>query len=528
MVKNLPCPFLLGLPFMQSNRLLLDTSDLSFRWKSRTFGTRTTGPSSKDKRALWAGSKDNPIGPVNLIADVILLPGFVHRVPLNLPHGKENPRYFVGDDIREDKIGYVSVAGILDVGESPYVLKTNLTPGPLFLEAPKPVGSITSIRSKQVYIVATSPMTADDTRSSLNEEINREHRICSVSVDNEDFNLEEPPLYLPSKDGIGYIRPEDEGKEVTLEILEKMLDPSMPEPHRSKMLSTMLKMRDIWTNSFSAQWDCGEYEMTLKPGASPYKARSFRFPHAQMEPLRVLIDKRLQEGVIVPSNSPWCSSAFFVPKPHGGGLRFVVDYRVLNANTVEDRFPLPEIQDIFNNFQGHSVFSTFDALSGFNQQSVAMNSRDYTSFVCQLGTFRSTRLSMGLRNGPASFQRGMLLMCHGLKGVNVYIDDFSVSNGNHWEGPGSGNLNDKGETKDEYDIHHDLVTAFLTRCLHHGLRLNPKICLIGARSVKYLGYIISNEGLKPDPEKVACHIISTCHTRLSFLRQENCKKHEAC
>ena len=224
------------------------------------------------------------------MVDATLLPGFVHRVPLNLPHGKGNPRYFVGDDIREDKMGYTSVAGILEDGESPYILLTNLTPGPLFLEASKPVGNITAIQSRQVYIVATSPRTADDTRSSINEEINRGCQICSVSADHEDFEVDKPPIHLSSKDGIGYIRPEDEGKEVTLEVLESMLDPSMPEPHRGQMLTTMLKMRDIWTNSFSAHWDCGEYEMTLKPGASPYKARSFRFPHAQMEPLRVLIE----------------------------------------------------------------------------------------------------------------------------------------------------------------------------------------------------------------------------------------------
>jgi hypothetical protein len=105
------------------------------------------------------------------------------------------------------------------------------------------------------------------------------------------------------------------------------------------------------------------------------------------------------------------------------------------------------------------------------------------------------KLSMGLANGPSSFQRAMVVMTKDLHGCKVYVDDAAVSNGK------------KAASADEEDldpwaIHLMRVSQFLHRCAVHHLRLNLKKCYIGEAEIKYLGFIISEQGLRPDPEKV--------------------------
>ena len=501
-VDSLPCPLLLGLPILQEHDAVLRTRSLSMTLGSHHFSPRS-GTCAPATLAAAIRSDDNlardKVHLVYAVADVELLPGYAHRVPLDLAAGGLAPRYFVGDSAYEDTKGYRAVDGLLDDGITPCIILQNLTVAPLLLRSSHPLGTVCELHQRRVFVIATADATVDSSAASFDT---RDHpRAPPLDPDPDilaPFDTASP-FDGPS---IIEIAPQDIPKAVTPEGLRAMLSPDIPPEWTDKFLALLWQHRDVWTNSFSAQWDCGEFVIRLNPDASPYKARSFRFPHAQLEPLRDLIAKWLDEGVIEPSNSPWCSSAFFVPKPHGGGLRFVVDYRVLNANTIADRFPLPEIQDVFTNFRGHEVFSTFDALSGFNQQSVHPDSRDLTSFVCPLGTFRSTRLSMGLRNGPASFQRGMMLMCNGLFGVNVYVDDVSISNGPEPPTPDPAAAASP-QPLGVWEIHLQRVAAFLDRCTNHQLRLNPRKCIIGARSVKYLGYIISKEGLKPDPEKVA-------------------------
>lgn len=494
-VDNLPCPLLLGLPILSVHDAILHTRTLTM-----AIGEHRFSPSASP----MPGQQDR-VQIVHAAADVELIPGYAHRVPLNIGHSTAHSRYFVGSSLQEELSGYQSMSGLLDDGATPCVILHNLTESPIILPSSQSLGTVVEFRQRRVFIVAHS----DEGVESAAAAFAQRDSIEWLAAHPQDFpgpDLTDTEAFLPdpispfSGPSLVEIAPADMGKELSKEGIRAMLSADIPPDKVDAFLTLLWQHRDVWTNSFSAQWDAEQFKIQLKPGASPNRARSFRFPHAQINPLRELINKWLEEGVIEPSNSPWCSSAFFVPKPHGGGLRFVVDYRVLNSNTVEDRFPLPEIQDVFTNFRGHEVFSTFDALSGFNQQSVHPDSRDYTSFVCPLGTFRSTRLSMGLRNGPASFQRGMMMMCNGLFGVNVYVDDVSVSNG-----PATlpEEVSPDGSPMDVWDLHILRISQFLERCTRHQLRLNPKKCIIGARSVKYLGYIISKDGLQPDPEKVA-------------------------
>ena len=134
-----------------------------------------------------------------------------------------------------------------------------------------------------------------------------------------------------------------------------------------------------------------------------------------------------QSGLIVHSKSAWLSPMHLVSKPDGS-IRITIDYRKLNAVTVKDAFPLPNIQHIFLQLTGARVFSKLDLSSGYYQIKMEPSSQQYTAFGCEFGLFEFTVMSMGLTNACATFQR----MVHTifLKEIGVfvivYIDDILV------------------------------------------------------------------------------------------------------
>jgi hypothetical protein len=87
-------------------------------------------------------------------------------------------------------------------------------------------------------------------------------------------------------------------------------------------------------------------EIDLEPGKQPPSGRLYSLSHDELELLRKYLDEMLESGKIRPSKSPVGAPIFFVPKPHGRGLRVVVDYRGLNAITIKDQYPLPLMTDL--------------------------------------------------------------------------------------------------------------------------------------------------------------------------------------
>ena len=196
------------------------------------------------------------------------------------------------------------------------------------------------------------------------------------------------------------------------------------------------------------------------------------------------VQKMLKQGVIEPSDSPWASPVVLVRKKDGS-LRYCIDYRKLNDITIKDSYPLPRIDESLDSLSKTKYFSTLDLASGYWQIGLDEDAKKKSAFCTTSGLFQFKVMPFGLTNAPATFQRLMERVLAGLQWqiCLVYIDDVIIFS----------------ETFEDHLAHLSTVFERLTEA---GLKLKPKKCFLFQVQVKYLGHIVSRNGIKTDPEKV--------------------------
>nr|GEY39771.1 putative reverse transcriptase domain-containing protein [Tanacetum cinerariifolium] len=141
------------------------------------------------------------------------------------------------------------------------------------------------------------------------------------------------------------------------------------------------------------------------------------------EQLKELSDK----GFIGPSSSPWGAPVLFVKK-NDGSFRMCIDYRELNKLTVKNRYPLPRIDDLFDQLQGSSVYSKIDLRSGYRQLRVREEDIPKTTFRTRYGHYEFQVMPFGLINASAVFMDLMDQVCKPYldKFMIVFIDDILI------------------------------------------------------------------------------------------------------
>jgi hypothetical protein len=102
-----------------------------------------------------------------------------------------------------------------------------------------------------------------------------------------------------------------------------------------------------------------EFVIELKLGTTPIYETPYRMATPDLAELKEHIKELLEKGFICPSSSPWGAPVIFVPKKDGT-QRLCMDYRALNEDTIKNKFPLPRVDDLFNQLHGVCVFSKID------------------------------------------------------------------------------------------------------------------------------------------------------------------------
>jgi len=163
---------------------------------------------------------------------------------------------------------------------------------------------------------------------------------------------------------------------------------------------------------------CAPYEIELSD-TIPVRSAPYRCAPPKVQTFKQVVNELLDQGVVRPSKSPYASPAFLVPK-NSGGERMVVDYRKVNAKIVFDSYPMPTVEQAFEQFAGAVVLSVFDLNSAYFQIPLTARSRRVTAFCTPFGLFEFNRLPMGISVGTQGLTRVVDELYADLKGGYVF------------------------------------------------------------------------------------------------------------
>ncbi|GJU88604.1 putative reverse transcriptase domain-containing protein [Tanacetum coccineum] len=171
----------------------------------------------------------------------------------------------------------------------------------------------------------------------------------------------------------------------------------------------------------------GEFQIDLIPGAEPVARAPYRLAPSEMQELSDQLQELANRGFIRPSTSPWGAPVLFVKKKEGS-FRMCIDYQELNKLTVKNQYPLPRIDDLFDQLQGSSVYSKINLRSGYHQLRVQDEDIPKTAFRTRYRQYEFQVMPFGLTNTPAVFMDLMNRVCKPYldKFVIVFIDDILI------------------------------------------------------------------------------------------------------
>ena len=169
------------------------------------------------------------------------------------------------------------------------------------------------------------------------------------------------------------------------------------------------------------------HSIPLLPGAQPFRLKPYRYTPFQKDEIEKQVTHLLQSGMIQQSSSPFASPALLVKKKTGD-WKLCVDYRKLNAYTVKNKYPLPIIEELFEELHGANWFTTLDLRSDFHQILVHPDDRFKIAFQTHHGRFEYIVMPYGLTRASATFQAIMNHILAPLlrKCVMVFIDDILI------------------------------------------------------------------------------------------------------
>ena len=227
-----------------------------------------------------------------------------------------------------------------------------------------------------------------------------------------------------------------------------------------------------------------EFHIDLIPGAAPIAKSPYRLVPSEMQELSDQLQELLDKGFIRPSSSPWGASVLFVKKKDGS-FRMSIYYRELNKLTIKNCYPLPRIDDLFDQLQGATYFSKIDLRSGYHQIRVRKEDIVKTTFRTRYGHYGFMVMPFGLTNALAVFIDLMNRVCRPYldKFVIMFIDNILIYS----------------RDKKEHEKHLKLILELLQK-----EKLYAKFSKfeLWIREVHFLGHVVNEKGIQVDPAKV--------------------------
>ena len=253
--------------------------------------------------------------------------------------------------------------------------------------------------------------------------------------------------------------------------------------HVTELANILVKNADAFAKNKMDLGTCSVLKHKIVTGeAAPIRQPLRKTPRGFEDEEEKVLKDQLDAGVIVPSKSAWASPVVLVRKKDGT-VRWCIDYRKLNDITIKDAYPLPRIDMCIDCLGSAKIFSTLDLQSGYWQIELEREDRAKTAFISKFGIHEYTKMPFGLCTAPSTFQRCMELVLAGLqwKQLLIYLDDIIIFSSDVKE-------------------HFQRLNEVLGRFKEAGLKLKPSKCSLLRSEVLFLGHVVGQEGVCPNPK----------------------------
>ena len=333
--------------------------------------------------------------------------------------------------------------------------------------------SESSIRIGQEGNYDRIPMKRLGTTSDLNA--------CSMIYD---MHIE-PPILQQEEKRQGKLLDANYSK-VDIDDMVNELD--IPRETKRKLTATLKRFKKLFGGGLG-KLDIDPIDIQLKPDAIPYAGTYYNVPKAYEIPFKKEVERMERDDILErldhANDSPWASPSFCQPKKTMD-IRFLSDFREVNKRIVRKPFPLPRIMEALQKIERFKSATALDLSQGYYHIPLTKNAQKICTTILPWGKYSYKRLPMGLASAPDIFQSVMTELFCDLDYVLVYIDDILI-------------LQREDETEND---HLEKITTVLQRLEDKGFRANLRKSFFMQKEIEYLGYLLTDKGLKPQVKKV--------------------------
>ncbi|KAK7595540.1 hypothetical protein V9T40_013365 [Parthenolecanium corni] len=281
------------------------------------------------------------------------------------------------------------------------------------------------------------------------------------------------------------------------EVVESICMPAQLRKKFKQLLKDQIRLFDE-TNFGCCSVYTHDFTLTEEK-AKNYQVKFYPIPQSEKEKFRVIIERWLRSEIIRHSSSQFRSPILMVKKKDGD-RRPCVDFRELNKMLEVRGETVPLISELKTRFHGATIFSKLDFKEGFLQIPLSENSKQFTAFSFEGEIYEFNRTPFGTQQSSQSFIRALQVVFSGMQTfVALYVDDLLIFS-------------------PDMDTHLEHLSLVFERIASANMTLNLKKCTFYKSEVPYLGFIISDEGVKTDPERVQGILNMAQPTEISGLR----------
>ena len=261
------------------------------------------------------------------------------------------------------------------------------------------------------------------------------------------------------------------------------INPDLTAAKRDQIMELIERYPNLFASNPRAPRECLAVSHDIRSRTNQtVRCKVRRLPMKWADNINEQVTEMVDNGIIVPSNSPYNSSPLLV-KRKDGKQRFVIDFRELNKTTVSDSYPLPNVEELIDQTFGCRYFTQLDLASGYWAIPISEDDRCKTAFSVPRGKFEFTRMPFGLKNAQATFQRNsdkIVQTCQGqgAKGLDSYVDNFIIAT-------------------DSWDEHVESVGVLLEILEEFNMSLRKDKCEFGLPGLEFLGFYINGSEIRP-------------------------------